>query len=182
VQPHALDGERGQNDLPEPLRARLRLVEATFRDQDGELVAAEPGEDVAGAQPGLEPRPHLPQQLVAGVVPEAVVDLLEAVEVEQQEGGGPAGGGGRQDPLALEQQRPPVGEAGELVGAGLLLHLVEGADLAERDRRPRDRGEDGGDRQPRGGRRQGVAPSGREHEQAGDVAGERQGEQPPADA
>jgi hypothetical protein len=80
VHPHALDGERSEDQLVQPLGRRLRRVEVALGEEDGELVAAEPGEDVAGGQPGLEVRPDLPQQLVTGLVPEAVVDLLEPVE------------------------------------------------------------------------------------------------------
>ena len=54
--------------------------------QHRELVAAEAGKHVAGAVQLLaQPGGHQPQQVVAGVVPEAVVDLLEPVEVQQQQ-------------------------------------------------------------------------------------------------
>ncbi len=54
-------------------------------EQHGELVAAESGDDVAGSDRGLEPRAELAEQQVAAVVAERVVDLLEAVEVDEQE-------------------------------------------------------------------------------------------------
>ena len=57
------------------------------RQQDDELVAAQPDHGVALADPGREPSRGRPQQRVAGGVPEGVVDLLEAVEVEHAEGG-----------------------------------------------------------------------------------------------
>jgi hypothetical protein len=56
-------------------------------EQDRELVAAEPGDGVAGAQGRLQPARDRDQQPVADVVPERVVDELEAVEVEEQHGG-----------------------------------------------------------------------------------------------
>ena len=45
-------------------------------DQDGELVAAEPGDGVPGAQAAAQPVGELDEQGVAGGVPEAVVDGL----------------------------------------------------------------------------------------------------------
>ena len=57
---------------------------ADVLEQHGELVAAEPRDGVAGAQAGLEPPRDRHQQLVARGVAEAVVDDLEAVEVEEE--------------------------------------------------------------------------------------------------
>ena len=51
---------------------------------DDELVAAEPGEHIALAQRRPQPLGHDLQQLVADLVPEAVVDRLEVVEVDEQ--------------------------------------------------------------------------------------------------
>ena len=58
-------------------------------EQDRELVAAEPGDGVAGPQGRLQPARDGDQQAVADVVAERVVDELEAVEVQEQHG--PAG-------------------------------------------------------------------------------------------
>ena len=74
-------------------RDRLGLVGEAV-DQDPELVAAEAGDDVAGAQVGAQARRHRPQQGVAGVVAEAVVDQLEVVEVEEEDPDRRAGDGG----------------------------------------------------------------------------------------
>ena len=54
--------------------------------EDGELVAAEAGDGVAGAQRRLQPRAELLEQQIATLVAERVVDLLEAVEIEQHHG------------------------------------------------------------------------------------------------
>ena len=54
-------------------------------EQHGELVAAEAGQRVAAAHRVAQPRRDLDEQLVAVVVAERVVDLLEAVEVDQQQ-------------------------------------------------------------------------------------------------
>ena len=53
--------------------------------QNGELVAAQPGNHVANFQSLAEPRSDLAQQDVAHLVTEAVVDLFEVVDVQQKE-------------------------------------------------------------------------------------------------
>ena len=63
----------------------LGRVPRGARQQRGELVAAEPGEHVALAQPRAQHRRDARDDLVAGGVAERVVDVLEVVEVEQQQ-------------------------------------------------------------------------------------------------
>ena len=58
--------------------------------QHGELVAAEPRERVAAPERAAQPLGDVAQQPVAVVVAERVVDLLEAVEVDQQQADRPA--------------------------------------------------------------------------------------------
>ena len=60
----------------------LRLVGVL--EQDRELVAAEAGDGVGRAHRVGQALADVAQKLIAGVVPEAVVDLLEPVEVEHQ--------------------------------------------------------------------------------------------------
>ena len=55
------------------------------RQDDGELVAAEPREDVGLAQPRPQRGGRPPDQLVARRVAERVVDVLEVVEVEREQ-------------------------------------------------------------------------------------------------
>jgi hypothetical protein len=74
-------GERAQEASRD--RACLRLVGPV--EEDGELVSSEPRQRVAGAKLRVEPLGDDLEQLVAGVVAEAVVHLLEAVEVDQQD-------------------------------------------------------------------------------------------------
>ena len=62
-----------------------RVPRRRAAEHDGELVAAEPRDGAAPATSTSLPR-DLAQQLVAGVVAERVVDLLEAVEVDQEDG------------------------------------------------------------------------------------------------
>ena len=54
-------------------------------DQHDELVAAEPRHGVALAQVMAQPPRDVLQQAVARLVAEAVVDVLEAVEVDEEE-------------------------------------------------------------------------------------------------
>ena len=91
-----------------------------------------------------------------------------------------AGGGGVQLLLRRVEEGPPVGQAGQLVGPGLLPDLVEGADLPERDGGADQRGDDAPDGEPGGGRGQPVAVTHREHHQAGQVARQRDGQDAPA--
>ena len=53
---------------------------------DGKLVAAEPGNHIAGAKAVAQPFAHRAQQPVADQVTERIVDPLEAVQVQQQHG------------------------------------------------------------------------------------------------
>src|SRR6202043_1852226 len=53
---------------------------------DRKFVAAEPSQHVGFPQQRLEPCRGLPQQRVARGMAESIVDVLEAVEIEQQEG------------------------------------------------------------------------------------------------
>ena len=55
-------------------------------EQDGELVAAEAGGRVLGAQRRSDSVGRLDQHVVAGGVAEAVVDRLEVVEVDEEHG------------------------------------------------------------------------------------------------
>ena len=83
------DGERGDEARRDGHRgAEVRLVE----QQDRELVAAEAGRHVAGADARLDAVGDRGEQPVAGRVPQGVVDVLEVVEVEEQDDRDPVGG------------------------------------------------------------------------------------------
>ena len=75
-------------------------------EEDGELVAAQPGDEAVGADRRRQPGADLDQQQVALLVAEGVVDVLEAVEVEDHDRG--AGGRGRRPP---RRARWPAGAA-----------------------------------------------------------------------
>ena len=77
--------ERQAERLEQPLGHRDGvLLVAEVLAEHGELVAAEAGDRLLAAQRVLQPLRHGEDQLVAGRVPEAVVDHLEAVEVEEE--------------------------------------------------------------------------------------------------
>ena len=120
--------------------------------QHGELVPAQAGRGVAGAQASLEPPGRGHQQLVAGGVAEAVVDVLEVVQVDEQHGqvGLVGTGQGVLDPLG---EQGPVGQAGQAVVERLVdelgLQLLAVGDVAGVQHQPADVGvleQVGGDR------------------------------------
>ena len=63
----------------------LRLGHRPF-EQNRELVAPDPSERVRRAQDGREPTRQREQQVIADRVTEAVVDKLEAIEVDEENG------------------------------------------------------------------------------------------------
>ena len=97
-------------DLDRPALARQAFAE------HGELVAAQARERVAGGEQRREPLGELGQQLVAALVAVAVVDDLEAVEVEPEHRGGAAVAGGQRERVvdAVDEQRA-VRQPGERV-------------------------------------------------------------------
>ena len=116
----------------DPLGDRDRLaVVGEPVDQDPELVAAEAGDDVAGAQVGAQPRRDGAQQGVAGVVAEAVVDQLEVVEVEEEDPDRRAGDRGAAERVVDRvDEAEPVGQAGEgVVEDAVAERLVGGVAL-----------------------------------------------------
>jgi len=68
-------------DLTDVARRRSWRV-----DEDGELIASEPRDLVASAQRTAQPCTDLPQERISRRMTERVVDLLEAVEIEEQHG------------------------------------------------------------------------------------------------
>ena len=83
--PGAVDDERLHEPVEDPRGDLASVVGRAERDQERELVAAQPDEQVGVDHPGGEAPRGLAQQLVAGVVAEGVVDLLEVVEVDQDQ-------------------------------------------------------------------------------------------------
>ena len=150
--------------------------------QHRELVAAQPGDDVGGAQAALDAPRGPAQDLVADPVPDRVVDRLEVVEVDEQQG---QIGAGVHVALQLQLEGAPVGHLGEAVDAGQPLDLRVtlgqlGAGSTEVDghhhqRRGQDRG--AGDHQADGCRSPGEGPVGEDGDrpQGNRCQGRRQG-------
>ena len=120
-------GQRGAYPVGHHGRLQVALHE------HGELVAAQPGHRVGRRRAGPQPVAHLPEQRVAGGVPERVVDHLELVQVDEQQAERaalvPVHVGGVREPVA---EQGPVGQAGERVVEGLVGQLLLAAlDLLE---------------------------------------------------
>ena len=129
VEAGSLEHERSGEFGPDAPAQRLRVHRiGNVRQQDDELVTAEPGDAVALAHDGGQPRADLLQQQVAMVMAESVVDLLEPVEVEEQQRHPPAGtvrpldGGQRAaaQELAIRQPRERIVVGEVVVVVGLL--------------------------------------------------------------
>ncbi len=104
--------------------------------QHRELVAAEAGDDVARPHRLLEALRDLAEQLVAGVVAQSVVDVLEPVDVQEQDGDAGAVAFGPRERVAEEvDEQPPVGEAGEQIVVGAVGEQVLGRLPLDGDRR-----------------------------------------------
>jgi hypothetical protein len=108
----AVEAERLVQGVEHPAGdRRRRLGVGDPLQQHGELVATQAGRGVGRAQAALEPPGRGHQQLVAGGVAEAVVDVLEVVQVDEQDG---------QVPLARPSQGvlDPLGGQGAVGQAG----------------------------------------------------------------
>jgi hypothetical protein len=114
----SVDVDRDRHDLADAVGDLGRLPGvADLLEQDRELVAAETADRVGGAQDVLYPAGERDQQPVADGMAEAVVDELEAVEVDVEHGAAPG-----RIPLELAeavleavQEQRPVRKAGEAV-------------------------------------------------------------------
>jgi hypothetical protein len=113
-------------------------------DEQAELVAAEAVGGSRRASDAVEPARQPHEQGVAGGVTEGVVVALEAVEVEHEEHAR------ARPPLGqVRLELPPVGQAAESVGLGLLpARLQHAAVLDQAQRHAHD------DREQAGGREQ----------------------------
>src|SRR4051812_40054614 len=105
------------------------------RQAQHELITAVAAEQVGLAETTCPAGREFAQEIVAGAVPVPVVDLLEAVEIDDGEAEGFAGPlGPRQVPGGLRLPRAPVGQPGERIGVGgapqalreAALHLGQG--------------------------------------------------------
>ena len=87
--PHALD-RIGVAEVFDDLLRQLGqlLAPETAGDDHLEFIAAQPTDAPGLVNRALEPLRHLHQQGIAGRVPHGIVDLLEAIEIEQEDGAG----------------------------------------------------------------------------------------------
>src|SRR6185437_8635411 len=75
---------RGDNASSDRLqRIRIRRADG----DDGEFIAAEPGDEIVAAQDAAQPLRHVEDELVADRVAERVVDVLEVVEIDVEHRG-----------------------------------------------------------------------------------------------
>ncbi len=129
-------GRRGQplGDVPS-LTQRVRHRGGTVRDhrvrgqQQGELVTAESGQQVAGAGQRLEPVGGQSEQLIAGRVPEGVVHLFELIDIQQQQRDRVIMGQLPQRLVTPAEHGRPVGQPGDRVVHRLVRR--SGGDQAE---------------------------------------------------
>ena len=111
----AVDHERRAQRSGDPVGDphRFLVVAELLTDKD-ELVPAEAGRGVGAAQLRGEPATHLHEQVVSGGVPQAVVDELEVVQVQEQHRHmGLMALGSLEGEGETVQQQVPVGQAGE---------------------------------------------------------------------
>src|SRR4029079_15852026 len=94
-----------------------------MREQDAELVAAKACYDVASPNPGDQQLRDLDQGFVPGLVAEAVVDQLQAVEVDEQHRPALAiAAGAIDEPLQRPHEASPVRQVDQRI---LMRELVE---------------------------------------------------------
>ncbi len=120
----------------EALHDRGGLLARRLRQQQRELVAAEPEGGVRRAQAGAQRLGDLAQGLVAGRVAEGVVDELEVVDVADDERELVAVADGALDlGVELAHERAPVREARQRILVGQDAKLLELAGRHHRHRR-----------------------------------------------
>ena len=114
--------------------ARL-VLGAAVPQHDDELVAGEARAQVALADRRRQHRADRAQRPVARIVAVGVVDLLQAIEIEDDDTGADPGlRRERQPGLELPIERAPVGQRGQRIGMGLVLGLLEARRIVD-DRR-----------------------------------------------
>ena len=131
ARPHVLlaaaHGDRGGKRLDEALDEPQRVVLAVdVLVQHDELVAADAGDRVARAQRLAQALGDGAQQGVARLVPEGVVDQLEAVEVDEQDRGQLAALAPPAPVCDPVGQQRPVGQAGQRVVERLVADRLLG--------------------------------------------------------
>ena len=99
------------------LRGVQRLRHGRIRQQTGEFLAAEPAEQIARPYRRRNQVAERLEHAIAGLMPGRVVDLLEAIEIEQQQRRGPAIGDRPFEQRAAEiEERAAIGDPGQRIG------------------------------------------------------------------
>ena len=127
LQRHLVDHHRLLDTLDQPLgnRLELRRVTRRLRRQHRELVAAQARHQTLRSDCLRQARAKVAQQLIAEVVAKRVVDLLEAIEVEQHHRELLVRAVRRRDPPVQVRAEPlAVGQAGQLVGRSAAVELL----------------------------------------------------------
>ena len=121
-EPHAVEREGALEHRLQLGGQRPRgLGPGAGRQRDGELVAAQARHAGAVADEVVQSLAEIAQEVVAHVVAEGVVELLEAVEVEQEQAtGGAVPARGLDLPLEEHVEPAPVGQLGEVVVGGVV--------------------------------------------------------------
>ena len=102
-----------------------RLVVGVCERDHGELVAGETRDEIGGSRAALEiRRVNSTSRLVAGVVPEGVVHLLEPIQVHHHDVAMLTVRRGLADRGEVSLERGSVREPGERIVARLELHLT----------------------------------------------------------
>ncbi len=160
---HRVEHERLADLRRDPL-CHLRGVPRIGVDQEnGELVAADPRDEIRVAEAAHDARAELDQQLVAGGVTERVVHLLEPVEVDEQKREPALDVVLAEEVLERLAEPPAVAEPGERVGQRLASPLVHQAAKGLRRQTEPDRGQS--DRDGRECHRDAVDRAGRPDDQ-----------------
>ena len=127
------DAERHRQCIKQTLRdPRCLLLGADVFEKDRELVAAETGCGVGWSDTRKQPLRDAAEQRVAGRVSEAVVDILEPVEIDEQHGerAGTTTGTGERVPDAVLEQRA-VRKPGQRIAEALLFVEAPGDDARD---------------------------------------------------
>lgn len=114
---HAAQRQRLRQGRLDPFGRIRGVPRIAVGQHDAELVAGQSAEDVGVADLVLQALGEDAQELVARLVAQRIVDLLEAVHVDEQHGQRPvlAGADGL---VAVGEQQRPVRQAGQLVVEG----------------------------------------------------------------
>ena len=104
-------------------------------EQDCELVATQPRDGVGPPQAAREPLRDLEEQGVANPVPQAVVDRLEVVEVDDQHADGSGASGAGQGMCDAVHEERAIRHPGQRVVERLVNDVLERARVVQRQAR-----------------------------------------------